>query len=74
MEEVAHFLIGRRFDEGAAAADGVVDARKLFAVAAVGLVAGDQCMRQAWRVLGNELQLLQARRIGLEQGVAERFR
>jgi len=73
MEEVAHLVIGGRLVRGSSPKP-VVIAHQLFAVAAIGLVAGDQRMRQPRRVLGDELQFLQARRIGLEQGVTQRLR
>ncbi|MNL65163.1 hypothetical protein D3C87_1894560 [compost metagenome] len=45
MKEVADLLIGRRLHRRPAAADGIVDAGQLLAVAAIGLVTTDQRMR-----------------------------
>ena len=74
VEEVAHLLVGRRLGRAAGAPQGGVEACEPLAAAAVGLVAGDQRVRQPRRVLGDELQFLQARRVGLEQRVRQRLR
>ena len=71
MEEIAHLLVGRRLREMACLAELVVEACELLAIAPVCLVAGDQRVSEAGRVLGDQFQFLQIRRIGVEDRVGE---
>ena len=73
MKEVADLLIGGGLGKGVRAAELVVEARELLAVAPIGLMAGDQGMHEAGGILDDQLQFLQARRIGIKNGIGQRL-
>ncbi len=73
MEKVAHFLIRRRLGCRRSATQLIIQTCKLFTVAAIGLVAGDQRMGQPRRILRNKLQLLQVRLVIVEDRIGQRF-
>lgn len=74
VEEVAHFLVGRRLDRRAGAAQAVVEAGKLLGIAPVGLMRGDQRVGEGRRVVRDQLQVLKAWPERLEQRIGQRFR
>ena len=73
VEKVAHLFIGRGFGEGGGSAQTVIEARELFAVAPIGLMAGDQRVSEAGGVLHDQFQFLRGRGIGFEQRVRQGF-
>ena len=71
MEKVANFLIRRRLRSRRSATQLIIQTCELFAVAAIGLMAGNQRMSQPRRILSNELQFLQVRLVIVENGVSQ---